>query len=45
MGEAFLWGVVGGSSLVLGGIIALRAPITRRHREGDRARDHPRRHP
>jgi ZIP family zinc transporter len=31
MGEAFLWGVVGGSSLVLGGIIALRAPITRRH--------------
>lgn len=31
MGEAFLWGLLGGSSLVLGGIIALRAPITRRH--------------
>ena len=31
MGEAFLWGLVGGSSLVLGGAIALRAPITRRH--------------
>ena len=31
MGEAFLWGLVGGSSLVLGGVIALRAPITRRH--------------
>jgi hypothetical protein len=29
--EAFLWGLVGGSSLMLGGIIALRAPITRRH--------------
>jgi zinc transporter, ZIP family len=29
--EAFLWGLVGGSSLVLGGLIALRAPITRRH--------------
>ena len=31
MGEAFLWGLVGGSSLVLGGAIALRVPITRRH--------------
>jgi ZIP family zinc transporter len=31
MGEAFLWGLVAGSSLVLGGAIALRAPITRRH--------------
>jgi ZIP family zinc transporter len=31
MGEAFLWGVVAGSSLVIGGAIALRAPITRRH--------------
>ena len=31
MGEAFLWGFVAGSSLVIGGAIALRAPITRRH--------------
>jgi ZIP family zinc transporter len=31
MGEAFLWGLVAGSSLVVGGAIALRAPITRRH--------------
>jgi ZIP family zinc transporter len=31
MGEAFLWGIVAGSSLVIGGAIALRAPITRRH--------------
>ncbi|HEY7560651.1 MAG TPA: hypothetical protein VH650_00610 [Gaiellaceae bacterium] len=31
MGEAFLWGLVAGSSLVIGGAIALRAPITRRH--------------
>ncbi len=31
MTEAFLWGLVAGSSLVLGGVIALRAPITRRH--------------
>jgi ZIP family zinc transporter len=31
MGEAFLWGTVAGSSLVIGGIVALRAPITRRH--------------
>jgi ZIP family zinc transporter len=31
MGEAFLWGVVAGSSLIIGGAIALRAPITRRH--------------
>jgi zinc transporter, ZIP family len=31
MGEAFVWGVVAGSSLVLGGVIALQAPITRRH--------------
>jgi len=31
MGEAFLWGLVAGSSLLIGGAIALRAPITRRH--------------
>jgi zinc transporter, ZIP family len=31
MGEAFLWGAVAGSSLVIGGLIALKAPITRRH--------------
>jgi ZIP family zinc transporter len=31
VGEALLWGVVAGSSLVIGGIIALRAPITRVH--------------
>jgi ZIP family zinc transporter len=31
VGEALLWGVVAGSSLVLGGIVALRAPITRVH--------------
>ena len=31
MAEAFLWGLLGGSSLVLGGAIALRAPITRGH--------------
>src|SRR5688572_33225788 len=31
MGEAFLWGLVGGSSLVIGGVIALRVAISRRH--------------
>jgi ZIP family zinc transporter len=31
MGEAFLWGTVGGSSLVVGGIVALRVSLTRRH--------------
>jgi ZIP family zinc transporter len=31
MGEAFLWGVVGGSSLVIGGAMARRLPLTRRH--------------
>ena len=30
MGEAFLWGVVGGSSLIIGGGVALRVAITRR---------------
>ena len=30
MGEAFVWGVVGGSSLVIGGVVALRVAITRR---------------
>ena len=30
MGEAFLWGVVGGSSLIIGGVVALRVAITRR---------------
>jgi zinc transporter, ZIP family len=30
MGEAFLWGAVGGSSLVIGGVVALRVAITRR---------------
>src|SRR5262245_28794494 len=30
MGDAFLWGAVAGSSLVLGRAIALRLPITRR---------------
>ena len=30
MGEAFLWGLVGGSSLVIGGVIALRVAISRR---------------
>jgi ZIP family zinc transporter len=30
MGEAFLWGAVAGSSLVFGGLVALKAPITRR---------------
>lgn len=30
MGEAFFWGLVGGSSLVIGGVIALRVEITRR---------------
>lgn len=30
MGEAFVWGLVGGSSLVIGGVIALRVAITRR---------------
>jgi hypothetical protein len=30
MGEAFLWGVVGGSSLVIGGFVALRVAMTRR---------------
>jgi zinc transporter, ZIP family len=31
MGEAFLWGAVAGSSLLFGGLIARKAPITRRH--------------
>ena len=31
MGEAFLWGVVGGSSLVIGGAIARRVSLTARH--------------
>ena len=31
MGEAFLWGVVGGSSLVIGGSIARRVSLTARH--------------
>jgi ZIP family zinc transporter len=30
MGEAFFWGLVGGSSLVIGGVVALRVAITRR---------------
>jgi zinc transporter, ZIP family len=30
MGEAFLWGVVASSSLVIGGLIALRLPIPTR---------------
>jgi ZIP family zinc transporter len=30
MGEAFVWGAVGGSSLVVGGAIALRLSLTRR---------------
>ena len=30
MGEAFFWGVVGGSSLIIGGVVALRVAITRR---------------
>ena len=30
MGEAFLWGLVAGLSLVIGGVIARRAPISRR---------------
>ncbi len=30
MGEAFVWGVVGGSSLVIGGLLALRVRMTRR---------------
>src|SRR5262245_35166185 len=30
MGEAFLWGTVGGSSLVVGGVVALRVSLTRR---------------
>jgi ZIP family zinc transporter len=30
MREAFFWGLVAGSSLVIGGFVALRAPITRR---------------
>ena len=30
MGEAFVWGVVGGSSLVIGGVVALRVAMTRR---------------
>jgi ZIP family zinc transporter len=30
MGEAFLWGTVGGASLVVGGIVALRFSLTRR---------------
>jgi zinc transporter, ZIP family len=31
MGEAFLWGAVAGLSLVLGGLLALRLALTRRH--------------
>jgi zinc transporter, ZIP family len=31
MGEAFLWGLVAGSSLVIGGAMARRVPLTRRH--------------
>jgi ZIP family zinc transporter len=31
MGEAFLWGVVGGSSLVIGGATARRVSLTARH--------------
>jgi zinc transporter, ZIP family len=31
MGEAFFWGLVGGSSLVIGGAMARRLPLTRRH--------------
>jgi hypothetical protein len=31
MGEAFFWGLVGGSSLVIGGAIARHASLTRRH--------------
>ena len=30
MGEAFAWGAIGGSSLVVGGAIALRVSLTRR---------------
>ena len=30
MGEAFFWGLVGGSSLVIGGVVALRVAISRR---------------
>ncbi len=30
MGEAFVWGIVGGSSLVIGGVVALRVAISRR---------------
>ena len=30
MGEAFVWGLVGGSSLVIGGVVALRVALTRR---------------
>ena len=30
MGEAFFWGIVAGSSLVVGGVIALRVPISQR---------------
>ena len=30
MGEAFVWGAIGGSSLVVGGAIALRVSLTRR---------------
>ncbi len=30
MGDAFIWGSVAGSSLILGGIAALRLPLTRR---------------
>jgi zinc transporter, ZIP family len=31
MGEAFFWGLVGGSSLVIGGAMARRLPLTPRH--------------
>jgi ZIP family zinc transporter len=30
MGEAFFWGVLAGSSLILGGVVAHRAPVGRR---------------
>ena len=30
MGEAFFWGIIAGSSLVVGGVIALRVRISQR---------------